>query len=147
MRGQKNNTTDRAKRPFDLLLSVLPKIAPALRLSAAAALMLLVTTSDGRAQGYVPGFEDLPLMFELDADDAPMIFDAPGGRIVEARAHGSSSPTRVANFYRETLAQLGWRQTSPGTFERDGEQLRLGVTEPKSGEVEVRFSLSPSLRR
>jgi len=119
---------------------------PALRLSAAA-LMLLVYAGEVRAQGYVPGFEDLPLMFELDADDAPMIFDAPGGRVVEARAHGSSSPTRVATFYRETLAQLGWRATSPGTFERDGEQLRLNVTEPQSGLVEVRFSLSPSLRR
>ena len=95
----------------------------------------------------MPGFEDLPLMFELDADDAPMIFDAPGGRIVEARAHGTSSPLRVMAFYRETLAQLGWRATGAGSFERDGEQLRLNVTEPKSGEVEVRFSLSPSLRR
>lgn len=90
-------------------------------MSCTAALILLVYTSAARAQGYVPGFEDLPLMFELDADDAPMIFDAPGGRIVEARAYGSSSPTRVATFYRETLGQLGWRPTGPGTFERDGE--------------------------
>jgi hypothetical protein len=109
--------------------------------------LLMVTAGDLRAQGFVPGFEDLPLMFELDADEAPMIFDAPGGRIVEARATGSSSPMRVMAFYRETLAQLGWRATSGGAFERDGEQLRLNVNEPKSGEVEVRFSLSPSFRR
>jgi hypothetical protein len=123
-------------------------IATAIRRSAAAALILLFASAqDLRAQGFVPGFEDLPLMFELDADEAPMIFDAPGGRIVEARATGSSSPMRVMAFYRETLAQLGWRATSGGAFERDGEQLRLNVNEPKSGEVEVRFSLSPSFRR
>ena len=142
MQWETNNSADRAKRPFDLLLHLMP----ALRLGAAF-LMLLIYAGEARAQGFVPGFEDLPLMFELDADDAPMIFDAPGGRIVEARAHGSSSPTRVATFYRETLAQLGWRPSGPGTFERDGEQLRVNVTEPRSGEVEVRFSLSPSLRR
>lgn len=92
----------------------------------------------------MPGFEDVPLMFELDADDAPMIFDAPSGRIVEARAIGNSSPLRVMTFYRETLAQLGWRAVATGTFEREGEQLRLMVAEPKSGMVEVRFSLSPA---
>jgi hypothetical protein len=121
-------------------------IAAAIRLSAVAALILLVSTSITRAQGFVPGFEDLPLMFELDADDTPMIFDAPGGRIVEARASGQSSPTRVMAFYRETLPQLGWRSTGPSTFVREGEQLRLNVTEPKSGEVDVRFSLAPVAR-
>jgi hypothetical protein len=123
------------------------RAATALELSLAAALIVLVHVSDLRAQGFVPGFEDLPLMFELDPEGEPMIFDAPGGRIVEARASGASSPTRVMAFYRETLAQLGWRATSSGAFERDGEQLRLSISEPKSGEVEVRFSLSPALRR
>ena len=92
----------------------------------------------------MPGFEDLPLMFELDADASPMVFDAPGGRIVEARAQGASSPTRVMAFYRETLTQLGWRAAGTGIFERDGERLRLNVSEPKSGTVEVRFSLAPA---
>jgi len=115
-----------------------------LKFCAAAALTVLLHTSEARAQGFVPGFEDLPLMFELDADEAPMIFDAPAGRIVEARATGSSSPTRVMAFYRESLAQLGWRATGMGTFERDGEQLRVSVSEPISGEVDVRFSLAPA---
>lgn len=92
----------------------------------------------------MPGFEDLPLMFELDADASPMVFDAPGGRIVEARAQGASSPTRVMAFYRETLAQLGRRAAGTGIFERDGERLRLSVSEPRSGTVEVRFSLAPA---
>jgi hypothetical protein len=147
MRLQKDNSADRAKRPFDLLLPVAAAVksgsAAAMKLSAAAALIFLVYTGELRAQGYVPGFEDLPLMFELDADDEPMIFDAPGGRIVEARAVGTSTPLRVMSFYRETLAQLGWRAVSTGTFERDGEQLRMTIAEPQSGQVEVRFSLSP----
>lgn len=97
------------------------------------------------AQGFVPGFEDLPLMFELDADDAPVVFDAPSGRIVEARASGQSTPLRVFAFYRETLPQMGWRVAGPeGTFTREGELLRLQVAEPRSGQVEVRFSLAPA---
>jgi hypothetical protein len=118
---------------------------PTLRLLAiGAALGLFVQTSAARAQGYVPGFEDLPLMFELDADPAPLIFDAPSGRIVEARASGPSSPARVIGFYRETLAQLGWHAVSTSQFERDGERLSLSVSEPKPGTVEVQFSLSPA---
>ena len=134
------NPPHRAKRAIHVLLSRTAALIVALALSVG-------TANEPRAQGFVPGFEDLPLMFELDADDAPMIFDAPGGRIVEVRATGASSPMRVMAFYRETLAQLGWRATNTGTFERDGEQLRVNVAEPKSGQVEVRFSLSPSLRR
>jgi hypothetical protein len=155
MRLRKGHSAHRAKRALDILLSratalrLLP-IVPAIRLSAAAALILLVSSfvsmGDARAQDFVPGFEDMPLMFELDADEAPMVFDAPGGRIVEARASGHSSPTRVLAFYRETLPQLGWHATSPSTFVREGEQLRLNITEPKSGEVDVRFSLMPSAR-
>jgi hypothetical protein len=141
MRLRKDDTADRAERPLHILLSR----ATALRLlPIAAALVVLVYTSDVRAQGFVPGFEDVPLMFELDADDAPMIFDAPGGRIVEARAIGNSSPLRVMTFYRETLAQLGWRAVATGTFEREGERLQMMISEPKSGMVEVRFSLSPA---
>ncbi len=90
-------------------------------------------------------------MFELDADDLPVVFDAPSGRIVEAHASGQSTPLRVQAFYRETLPQMGWRATgSEGAFTREGELLRLQVTETRGGRVDVRFSLAPapgSLRR
>ena len=90
-------------------------------------------------------------MFELDVDDVPVVFDAPSGRIVEARASGQSTPMRVHAFYRETLPQMGWRAAGPeGTFAREGELLRLVVTETRNGQVDVRFSLAPapgSLRR
>src|SRR5262249_36925124 len=117
-----------------------------LRLSVAALLACLIFTGTAQAQGFVPGFEDVPLMFELDADDEPMIFDTPSGRIVEASARGSSSPLRVISFYRETLPQFGWRTTpgAEGIYVRDGELLRLSVFEAPGNEVEVRFSLTPA---
>lgn len=84
-------------------------------------------------------------MFELDADDAPVVFDAPFGRIVEARAIGQSTALRVHAFYRETLPQMGWRAAGPeGTFTREGELLRLLVVETRGDQVEVRFSLAPA---
>lgn len=125
-------------------------LSRATALGALAAFLL--ATQPARSQaGFVPGFEDLPLMFELDADDQPMVFDTPSGRIVEAVARGASSSGRVRAFYNETLRQLGWRSAGStiggtGTFVREGEQLRLSVTEPRSGEVEVRFSLAPAPR-
>jgi hypothetical protein len=115
-------------------------------LSHAAALTVLLFASSGAAQSeFVPGFEDLPLMPGLTAaGDGPVVFDAPGGRIIDVQLGGTGSPARILEFYRDTLPQLGWRAAGPaGSFEREGELLKLQVTEPERGRVEVRISLTP----
>lgn len=100
----------------------------------------------GGAAGFVPGFDDLPLMPGLAASaDGAVVFDAPGGRIVDVQAAGRTSAGRVLEFYRDTLPQLGWQAAGPdGTFEREGEVLKLLIGEPERGRVTVRFSLAPA---
>jgi hypothetical protein len=96
---------------------------------------------------FVPGFDDLPLMPELVAgSESPVVFDAPGGRIIDVQMAGRTSAARVIDFYRDTLPQLGWHVvgSTAGTFEREGEILKLLIDEPERGRVAVRFSLAPS---
>jgi hypothetical protein len=97
----------------------------------------------GAAAAYVEGLEDLPLMPGLAAvPGAGIAFDKPSGRIVEAYATGRLSRASIYEFYRESLADLGWSQAGPGSFVRDGEKLELEVL-GKDGDVVVRYSLSP----
>jgi len=95
------------------------------------------------ATNFVPGFEDVPLMPGLSAIDEPMQFDSPGGRIIETQTAGRGSVSEVIAFYRETLAELGWKSLNSLIYDRQGERLTLSVGEPTSGRVEVRFSLAP----
>lgn len=77
--------------------------------------------------------------------EGPVVFDAPGGRIIDVQMAGRTSAAKVIDFYRDTLPQLGWHAVGPaGTFEREGEILKLIVDEPERGRVAVRFSLAPS---
>ncbi|MBC8337070.1 MAG: hypothetical protein H8E39_00120 [Alphaproteobacteria bacterium] len=110
---------------------------------------LLMATSlmvlDARAEpaAFLAGFEDLPLMPGLVEDEsAGMEFDAPGGRIVESVAMGGVTRGAVLDFYASTLPQLGWRDDGPQGFAREGEVLRLEISE-NGGVVTVRFALSP----
>jgi hypothetical protein len=115
----------------------------------AAALILAVGAMAPHAvaqNAFVPGFDDLPMMPGLTpGSDGPTVFDAPGGRIVESQVDGRGSPARVMDFYRDTLPQLGWQAAGPeGTFEREGELLRLQIHEVGRGQITVRFSLAPA---
>ena len=115
----------------------------------AAALILAIGAMAPRAvaqNAFVPGFDDLPMMPGLTAGtEGPMVFDAPGGRIVESQVDGRGSAVRVMDFYRDTLPQLGWQAAGPeGTFEREGELLKLQINEVERGRITVRFSLAPA---
>ena len=110
-----------------------------------AALFALGLASSAAAEEFVPGIPDLPLMPGLAvADPVPVVFDKPGGRIVEAAALGASSPAAGARFYRATLPQLGW---TPGpeerydalSYARENETLRIEMGEDGT----VRFLLAP----
>ena len=113
--------------------------------SASLAVLLSVNgfNHSALAQGFLAGFEDVPVMDGLQViDDAGIEFDAPSGRIAEAYAAGKLSREAVLAFYKATLQQLGWREIDTASFVREGETLRLGFDE-SSDELTVHFRLSP----
>jgi hypothetical protein len=92
---------------------------------------------------YVAGIPDLPLMPGLkELPDSGLVFDKPGGRIVEAFAEGSMAPQSVAAFYDQTLPQLGWQPQGRGTYRREGERLELDLDHDARGTT-VHFRLFP----
>ena len=111
------------------------------------AIVLCAWVASGQAVAgaatYVEGLEDLPLMPGLTGvAGAGIAFDKPSGRIVEAYASGRLDRQAIFDFYRASLAELGWTQVGPGSFVRDGEKLELEVL-GTDGDVVVRYSLSP----
>ncbi|WP_343863248.1 hypothetical protein [Caenispirillum bisanense] len=112
-----------------------------------AVLAVLAAAGSGRAESFLDGFEDLPLMPALrQSDDATTLFDTPYGRIVEAYATGSTTPQQVLDFYVATLPQLGWQQVGQSEFRREGESLRIEFPRPHPGGpagLVVRFEVSP----
>ncbi len=99
---------------------------------------------------FLSVIEDLPLMTGLnEIDGGVMVFDSPAGRIVEALTMGGVSKDAVLTYYKETLPQLGWQETAPGAFTREGEILKLefpptlAISGAAQSAISVRFMLSP----
>ena len=104
--------------------------------------VLLPWAAAHAAGGYVPGTEDVPLMPGLaPVGDAPLVFDKPEGRIVEAQARGKLARAGVRDFYGATLPQLGW-SGGADVWRREGEVLRLDFR-GRDGDLTVGFTLSP----
>ncbi|WP_425406921.1 hypothetical protein [Hwanghaeella sp.] len=123
-------------------------ICPTLRmagLALAAALFLSGLASvPAVAQSFLAGFEDVPLMEGLTADeDAGLVFDSPAGRIVEAYAVGEVAWRDVITFYTATLKSLGWRTLDQGRFAREGEELHIDRF-GRDGDLTIRFTLAPT---
>jgi hypothetical protein len=96
-----------------------------------------------RADEFVPGTEDLPLMPGLSpVAGSSLVFDKPEGRIVEAQAKGKLTRDAVARFYVQTLPQLGWSAAGANLWRREGERLKLEYRGP-DGNLTVGFTLSP----
>ena len=78
------------------------------------------------ASKFVPGINDLPLMPGLTLwSETPMVFDTPGGRIIEVFAIGKVPLTRIRYFYRETLPQLGWQLKNKHALQRHSENKKI----------------------
>ncbi|SMH56729.1 hypothetical protein [Azospirillum agricola] len=83
------------------------------------------------------------------AEAEPLVFDKPGGRIVQAVLSGAVPRNAVLAFYDQTLPQLGWRRTAERVFVREGEELRLeftGTVKSAAARAEpttIRFTLNP----
>ncbi len=117
-----------------------------------AVVVALAAGAARAGDSFVPGVDDLPLMPGLAAmAGQSVVFDAPGGRVVEAWAEGAVTPASVLAFYGSTLPQLGWTASAPDLFRREGETLRVefppagqpSVTPAAAGTTLVRFYLSP----
>jgi hypothetical protein len=89
--------------------------------------------------------EDLPLMPGMvEKTEAAVIFDKPGGRIVETDAETTKPASDITKFYAATLPPLGWQPLSKSGFTRDGEILSIDI-EQKNGTTFIHFSLTPTL--
>ncbi|MEI6557764.1 MAG: hypothetical protein WCO00_05100 [Rhodospirillaceae bacterium] len=116
---------------------------------AALPLPLLQAGRALAAEGFVEGFDELPLMPGLfSVREESLTFDKPAGRIVQAEARGAVSVEAVRKFYHETVPQLGWRKGAGDRFVRDGEALLLEfVSAPADAagrpQITVRFLLTP----
>lgn len=119
--------------------------------AVALALVLALLAGPAAAGDFLEAAEDLPLAPGLVEDhEAAMVFDKPGGRIVETRASGRHSSAAVAAFYSETLPQLGWTSQAGDRaggavvlrFARAREALSLVISESDGGVV-VRFAITP----
>ncbi len=93
---------------------------------------------------YSTIIEDLPLMPGMvERTNDAIVFDKPGGRIVETSAAISASAADIKKFYDETLPPLGWKVTGNWTtFTREGETLKLSL-EKQDDAILVHFSLNP----
>lgn len=100
---------------------------------------------------------DVPVMPGLvPAEEAPLVFDKPAGRIAQSVMAGPVDRNAVLSFYNQTMPQLGWsrapqRAGGGASFLREGEELRLEFVEParaaasapKAAATVIRFSLIP----
>ncbi len=98
--------------------------------------------------GFMSGLGDVPVMPGLaPAEEEPLVFDKPGGRIAQSVMAGRVDRKAVLAFYNQTMPQLGWARMADTRFVREGEELRLEfVTRgaaAQAGRTTVRFILTP----
>ena len=106
---------------------------------------LLVSVPAFGQQAFFKAVADLPLMPGLvEMPESALVFDNPGGRIIDVSVTGTVSVEEVLAFYEETLPQLGWDLLREGSFVREGEQLKV-IAETMSDGVAVRFSITPRI--
>lgn len=107
---------------------------------------MLTASPAGRAEEFIEGFEDVPVMPGMAVEaDTTIAFDSPAGRIVEAYAAGNVTAAAIQEFYEDTLPQLGWVRVGVLNFQREGEALALELIK-KGGTVTIRFRLAPTPR-
>lgn len=114
-------------------------------LYALAFLILSMPVGHAATPEFFAGLVDVPVMPGLMQEpEQAVVFDAPGGRVVQAQAYAGPGITKdaIMGFYKASLPQLGWVLKEDGRFVRDGE--RLDIKAFQAGELwAVRLTLSP----
>jgi hypothetical protein len=105
--------------------------------------ILFLGIADARADEFVAGTEDVPLMPGLQlVAGSDLVFDKPEGRIVEAQMQGALTRAKVQAFYAASLPQLGWKKTGTDQWQREAERLKLNFR-GQDGRLIVGFTISP----
>ena len=115
----------------------------------AVALLALFTpypalAQEGEKPAFLQALNDIPLMPGLyEILEEEVIFDQPGGRIVEAEAVAENTQaSEIKSFYNRILPQLGWKSVGQDSFIRAGEALRIAIREDDSSRT-VHFTVTP----
>ena len=112
-------------------------------ITLAAILVFLPVTNCFTSTKFISGFSDIPLMPEMEEiEEARVVFDTTGGRIVVAFVRSRLSQDKIVHFYEQSLEQLGWAKKKFGRFFRDSEVLMIDFF-PDGDYLLVRFSLEP----
>lgn len=99
-------------------------------------------SSQALASEFSSVIEDLPLMPGMtELADTAVVFDKPGGRIVETTATTAATPQDIRQFYAAALPPLGWQANAGGTYVRNGELLTMTPTEKG-----VQFKITPAMK-
>lgn len=79
----------------------------------------------------------------IERSDATLVFDKPGGRVIESVAEMQSlSDDQVRQYYASSLPQFGWEMAGQDIFIRQNEALELAF-ENDSGHEILRIMVSP----
>jgi hypothetical protein len=95
--------------------------------------------------GFFPSVNDVPLIEGgVELVEETVVFDQPQGRVIELSALvGGRSPQQIEEFYQHTLPQLGWVMHGANIYKREGEMLRLNVTNSGRQQALLRLSIGP----
>lgn len=109
-------------------------------------LMFLTNPVFAQAPVSLQDLVGLPVMAGLNENiDARIVFDKAEGRIIHAVLTGNQTREIVEKFYRETLFQLGWRETNVEggklVFLREDETLSVAIHD--GNPLEIEFDLAP----
>lgn len=107
-----------------------------------AALMGVALSTSVKAEEYLPGTEDVPLMegFEILPSET-VDFDTPAGQIVLVTMQSQQRDLNsFFDFYRSTLKALGWQYHQKGYFTRERDTLSWHV-ERKKAPARIRFDI------
>ena len=119
-------------------------------LSPAIAFALMFASGCASAEGrFVAGTADVPLMAGLTEEvESALVFEVPGGRVIDATAAGAVAEAMVRRFYSESLPQLGWEpgpeKEGQDLYRREGEVLVVEIAPDGRGGTRVRFRLNPA---
>lgn len=101
------------------------------------------------ATRFLSGSEDVPLMEGLaEQAETRIVFDTPGGRIVDVEAAGEVTAESARRYYEASLPALGWRpdaESAEGTqlWRRGAEVLVITIRPGHGAGTIVRFNLRP----
>ena len=93
---------------------------------------------------YSSVLDDLPLMQGMaERPEDTVVFDNPGGRIIEFSTETTEPASAVRDYYQRALPPLGWKAAGMSQFVRDKEMLKIEFDKKGEGTI-VRFAVTPS---